>query len=224
MRAAGRRRAPKARASPRTPARPRARMARAVRSWAANSSRPSSPPGPVPAGRPRAAIPRPGRPRSGRPQAGRLRLGGLRLGGCGRFGRRGVVRRGRRVTRHAVVDDGELRAHRDRLVLVDRDAAQDPGRGGGDLGVHLVRRHLQQRLVRLHALAFLLQPARDGALGDALTELRHGYGDRHDSRDSYACTCRGLPASARCASPIASDWVGWGWMSWATSEGSASQL
>ena len=40
----------------------------------------------------------------------------------------------------------------------------------------------------------------------------------------YSCTCSGFPASARCASPIASDWVGCGWMSWATSSGTASQL
>ena len=37
-------------------------------------------------------------------------------------------------------------------------------------------------------------------------------------------TCSGLPASSRCASPMASDWVGWGWMSAATSSGRASQL
>ena len=35
---------------------------------------------------------------------------------------------------------------------------------------------------------------------------------------------RGRPASVRCASPIASDRVGCGWMNWATSTGRASQL
>src|SRR6202034_1597624 len=35
------------------------------------------------------------------------------------------------------------------------------------------------RLVRRYLLAFLFQPAGDGALGDALAELRHKYGDRH---------------------------------------------
>ena len=30
---------------------------------------------------------------------------------------------------------------------------------------------------------------------------------------AQAWTCRGLPASSRWASPMASDWVGWGWMS-----------
>jgi hypothetical protein len=108
--------------------------------------------------------------------------GGLRR--LGRRGTGGIVRAGRRGAGRAVVDDGKLSAHRNRLVLVNRDTAQNAGRGGRDLGVHLVRRHLEERLIHLHALAFLLQPARDGALGDALTELRHGYGDRHGSRNS----------------------------------------
>ena len=80
------------------------------------------------------------------------------------------------ILRGIVVDEDET-------VLVHGDFAQDAGGGGRDLGVHLVRRDLKQRLVSRHAVAFLFQPARDGALGDALTELRHGYGDRH-SRDS----------------------------------------
>ena len=40
----------------------------------------------------------------------------------------------------------------------------------------------------------------------------------------YEWKWRGLPASARAASPIISDCVGCGWMSWATSAGTASQL
>ena len=38
------------------------------------------------------------------------------------------------------------------------------------------------------------------------------------------CACSGLPARAMCASPIASDRVGWAWMSEATSSACASQL
>ena len=49
--------------------------------------------------------------------------------------------------------------------------------------------------------------------------LETGGGGRDQS-----CACSGLPASARCASPRASDWVGWAWMSCATSAGRASQL
>ena len=118
-------------------------------------------------------------------RGGRLVLGvGLRGRGIGRAGvRPGPAgwRSAAELAGLAVLDHGELGAHRDRLVLVDGDAAQDPGGGRGDLGVHLVGRHLEERLVHLDALAFLLQPARDGALGDALAELRHRYGDRHVS-------------------------------------------
>ena len=134
----------------------------------------------------------------------RLRLGGRRRGFGGGLRHRGVLLGGRAGLRRrgvaglAVLDDGQLGAHRDRLVLIDRDGAQDPGRGRGDFGVHLVRRHLQERLIHLHALAFLLQPARDGALGDALTELRHGYGDRH-SRDSFRRGSAGACRPARDA-------------------------
>ncbi len=38
------------------------------------------------------------------------------------------------------------------------------------------------------------------------------------------CACSGLPARAMCASPIASERVGWAWMSEATSSACASQL
>src|SRR5262249_50703434 len=72
----------------------------------------------------------------------------------------------------------------DRLVLVHGDAAQDAGGRRRDLRVHLVRRHLKQRLVRRDVLALFLQPAGDRALGDALTELGHYYGDRHVRGDS----------------------------------------
>ena len=177
--------------------------------------------------------------------------GGLRLGGRGLLGGRG---RGGGGRARAVVDDGQLGADLDGLVLGDLDGREHAGGGRGDLGVDLVGRHLQQRLVGLDALALGLQPAGDGALGDALTECRKGYGNRHgfccslptgvesgevrsrgrralldaDDGDGRAagqsCECSGLPARARWASPSASFCVGWAWMSWATSEGSASQL
>jgi hypothetical protein len=81
--------------------------------------------------------------------------------------------------RTVLVDNCEFGTDRDRLVLGDGDPAQDPGHRRRNLGVDLVRGDLEQRLVRLHTLALLLEPARDGALGHALTELGHGYGDRH---------------------------------------------
>src|SRR5437899_2757597 len=62
-----------------------------------------------------------------------------------------------------------------RLVLLDQDLQQGARHGRGDLGVDLVGGHLQQRLVGLDALADRLEPAGDGALGDALAEC----GQRH---------------------------------------------
>src|SRR5690606_31715323 len=43
---------------------------------------------------------------------------------------------------------------------------------GRDLGVHLVGGDLQQRLVLLHLVADVLEPAGDRAFGDALTQRR----------------------------------------------------
>ena len=83
----------------------------------------------------------------------------------------------------AVTDDGELRADLDRLVLTDDDLLQHAGGGRGDLGVDLVRRDLEQRLVGVDLVALLLEPAGDGAFGDALTESRHGYRGRHGCLD-----------------------------------------
>src|SRR5262249_38500028 len=141
----------------------------------------------------------------------------LRRRGHGSRGGRLGLPVGRRARAVGVVDDRELSPDRDRLVLGDRDAAQDTRSGGGYLGVHLVGGDLEQRFVRLYALALLLEPARDGALGDALAELGHGYRDRHGFSRLLRCsalagagggvvltpppgqawTCRGFPASAR---------------------------
>jgi hypothetical protein len=78
-----------------------------------------------------------------------------------------------------LLDDGQLGPDLDRLVGLDLDRLQDPGDGGGDLGVDLVGGHLEQGLVGLDLVALLLEPARDGALGDRLTELRHLDWCRH---------------------------------------------
>src|SRR3712207_8920175 len=83
---------------------------------------------------------------------------------------------------------------------------------------------------------FLLEPSGDRALGDALAQGGHGDGGRHrggapsgavgggGGAVGQPCTCSGLPASARWASPRASLCVGCGWMRAATSSASASQL
>uniref|UniRef100_J1RK10 ABC transporter ATPase n=1 Tax=Streptomyces auratus AGR0001 TaxID=1160718 RepID=J1RK10_9ACTN len=159
-----------------------------------------------------------------------LRLGGGRLGG-GRS-------RGSGRGAGAVVDDGQLGADLHGLVLGHLDGGQDTSGRGRDLGVDLVGRHLEQRLVDLDALALGLQPPGDGALGDALAERRKGYGNRHGFSCSLQMWCgcgrardwdqswewRGLPARARWASPRASFCVGCACTSCATSAGRASQL
>src|SRR5262249_162118 len=68
---------------------------------------------------------------------------------------------------------------RDRLALVDLDLEERPRDRGGDLGVHLVGRDLEDRLVPLDRVADLLQPLRDGALGDRFTPLRPHYPHPH---------------------------------------------
>ena len=79
-----------------------------------------------------------------------------------------ATRRGRAVT-----DDREVGADRHRVVLLDEDLLQRAGHRRGDLGVDLVGRDLEQRLVDLDAVADTLQPARHGPFGDGLAERRH---------------------------------------------------
>ena len=117
--------------------------------WACEPGRPGARAPPAAAAAP-APRPAPGRPaaRRRRPAAGRVR---------------------------GVADDRQLRADLDRLVLADLDRHQEPGRRGRDLGVDLVGGDLEQRLVDLDPVAFLLQPAGDGGLGDRLTHRGQNY-------------------------------------------------
>src|SRR5437763_900132 len=99
------------------------------------------------------------------------RGGGRRSRSC-----RGLRRRlggGARSRRRLRLDLGDLGAHVDGAALGDRDLDQRALEGRGNLGVDLVGHDLDQGLVPLDEVAFLLQPAVDGALGDGLTELRH---------------------------------------------------
>ena len=61
----------------------------------------------------------------------------------------------------------------DRRARRDADLLEDARGRRRDLGVHLVGRDLEQRLVALDAVADVLQPLRDRALGDRLAHLRH---------------------------------------------------
>ena len=73
----------------------------------------------------------------------------------------------------AVADHGEPDAHLDRLALGHEDLGEDAGRGRGHLGVDLVGRDLEERLVALDRVPDGLHPAGDRALGHRLAELRH---------------------------------------------------
>ncbi len=93
-------------------------------------------------------------------RAGTLRTGLLATGVATRRGR-------------AVTDDREVGADRHRVVLLDEDLLQRAGHRRGDLGVDLVGRDLEQRLVDLDGVADPLEPARHGPFGDGLAERRH---------------------------------------------------
>jgi hypothetical protein len=54
-----------------------------------------------------------------------------------------------------------------------------PGRGRVDLERHLVGLELEDRLVGLHGVARLLEPAADGGLRDGFAEGRHADFGRH---------------------------------------------
>src|SRR6476659_500947 len=63
----------------------------------------------------------------------------------------------------AGVDDGDAGVHRDGLALAGQALSDDAGRRGGDLGVDLVGRDLDDRLVGLDGLTDALRPPGDRA-------------------------------------------------------------
>jgi hypothetical protein len=103
------------------------------------------------------------------PAPARLRLLRLGLGSrlCFRLGRRG-----RRAGAVGIADDGDHGADVDRVALLDADLGEHAGHRRRHLGVDLVGRHLEQRLVGSDGVTDLLEPLRDGALGDGFAELR----------------------------------------------------
>jgi hypothetical protein len=80
---------------------------------------------------------------------------------------------GRRGGAWRLVDDRDDMVHGDRLALLRPDLGEDAGGGRGNLGIDLVGRDLEQGLVAVDAVADLLDPPDDGALGDRLAHLRH---------------------------------------------------
>src|ERR1700733_13230131 len=119
---------------------------------------------------------------------------GLGRGGGRRFARdwcRGHPRRGHlgAVFGTAFVgrDLGQDRADRDRLALGGVDL-HEPARGRRwHLGVDLVGRDLDDRLVGHDAVPLLLVPFEHGAFGDGVTHRRH------DNLDSATAYCHLLP-------------------------------
>ena len=90
--------------------------------------------------------------------------------------------RGRRVTWRlflaclsgsAIVDHRDTRADRDGLAFRDENRFQHARRRRGNVGIDLVGRQLEQRLVELDAIARLLQPANDRAFRKRFPHLGH---------------------------------------------------
>ena len=77
--------------------------------------------------------------------------------------------------RLAVADDRQAGADLDGLALGHDDLGQHAAGRRRDLGVDLVGRHLEERLVPLDLVADRLHPSGDRPLGDGLAELRHRH-------------------------------------------------
>jgi hypothetical protein len=80
-------------------------------------------------------------------------------------GRR-ALRRGGRAVSAVRFYLAEHRSHLNSLIGFRKDLYKRPGGRGGDLGIDLVCRDLNERLVGLDPVSNLLQPAEDRALGD----------------------------------------------------------
>ncbi len=151
------------------------------------------------------------RGRCGRWRRRRRRVPASRGGGCRSRGggcrsRGGGCLRGRsgggRAVRSTVADHGQLHAHLDRLAFRHEDLGDHACGGRWHLGVDLVRRDLEERLVALDRVADALHPARHRSLGDRLAQLRH----HHVSQRGVPF--RSAPASSRRRSPRAKDEAG----------------
>ena len=74
-----------------------------------------------------------------------------------------------------VADHRQLHADLDRLAFGDEDLAEHARGRRGHLGVDLVGRDLEERLVPLDRVADCFHPARDRSFGHRLAELRHHH-------------------------------------------------
>ena len=80
---------------------------------------------------------------------------------------------------HVRLEARDDRLHRHRLPFGHEDLGEHAARRRRNLGVDLVRRDLEDRLVALHLVADLLQPLRQRAFGDRFAHLGH--------HDVYTC-------------------------------------
>jgi hypothetical protein len=86
---------------------------------------------------------------------------------------RGGGRRGRDCGSAGLIDPRENGIDADRLSFLHEDLGQGTRGRGGNLGVDLVGRDLEERLVALQLIANLLRPFRQGALDDTFAHLGH---------------------------------------------------
>ena len=107
-----------------------------------------------------------------------------RRGLCGgSAGRIGGCQLGRRSGHDSVgrSNDGHHVVNRNRFTFLHSNLDQDAGSRRGNFCVHLVGRDFQQRLVSVDAVADLLHPPDDSALGDRFAHLGHHDLGGHDS-------------------------------------------
>jgi hypothetical protein len=102
----------------------------------------------------------------------RSSIGGRLRGRLGRRRRRGGLVRGATV-RDLSADPAEQRPDLDGLALLDEDLGEDARARARHLGIDLVGRDLEQRLVGLDVVADRLEPLRHRPFGDGDSHLRH---------------------------------------------------
>ncbi len=81
----------------------------------------------------------------------------------------------------AFADLAQERADLDRLAVLDHDFAEHAGSGRRHFDRHLVGLELDQRLIRRHLIARLLEPLRDGRLRHRFAQRGHANFRRHSS-------------------------------------------
>ena len=155
----------------------------------------------------------------------RVRCGRRFGGGCGRSRRCGA----------GLADDGDHGADVDRVAFLDADLGERSGHRRRHLGVDLVGRHLEERLVLGDRVTDRFEPLGDRSFGDRFAELR----ERDVCHVRVLCpeiwVLRGgggsgdqplklRPVIESTVSPNNSLKLGWGWMNSAISSTVASQL